>query len=460
MRSAQDLLTSYGCSPCNAASSSYGSSSWSPYALSLEAMITAFVSGLRRAASSSAHVPRMLVSSVEMGFRFATPTIACAARWKTVSISYSPSERSSTSWSRTSPRTTVTLFSRPVPSSVLRGTQSRTSAVTLAPSSTSRRTSQPPSSPVAPVTNTGRSCQCEFFFAFISKSSRAASRRPTGIRDCGGREAYPSAARTLRVGRRATVPRRRAARRRGFEVGEVAKLIHRLPDPFVSKGAQLSLGGEPLERLLFPERIVAVDVVQNLWFEHEESAVDPAFARLVLLGERAHFIALQLEAAESRGRAHGRDRRQLAVRLVECDQFADVHVAHAVAVRDPERFRADPVLPLPEAAAGLCIETGIDEVDGPVLAALAVRDRVAVRQVDGEVARHRAVREKVRPHHLGLVPEGEHELVEPVRGVEVHDVPEDRPAADFDHRLWASGGLLRQPRAEPTGQDHNLHRAS
>ena len=58
----------------------------------------------------------------------------------------------------------VTLFSSSVPSSVLRGTQSRTSAVTLAPSSTSRRTSQPPSRPVAPVTNTGRSCQCELFF--------------------------------------------------------------------------------------------------------------------------------------------------------------------------------------------------------------------------------------------------------------------------------------------------------
>ena len=48
----------------------------------------------------------MLVSSVETGLRLATPTVVCAARWKTVAISYSPSARSSASWSRTSPRTT------------------------------------------------------------------------------------------------------------------------------------------------------------------------------------------------------------------------------------------------------------------------------------------------------------------------------------------------------------------
>ena len=40
--------------------------------------------GLRRHASSSAQVPRMFVSSVETGFRFATPTVVCAARWSTV----------------------------------------------------------------------------------------------------------------------------------------------------------------------------------------------------------------------------------------------------------------------------------------------------------------------------------------------------------------------------------------
>ncbi len=39
-------------------------------------------------------MPRMLVSSVETGLRLATPTVACAARCRTVTISYSPRARS------------------------------------------------------------------------------------------------------------------------------------------------------------------------------------------------------------------------------------------------------------------------------------------------------------------------------------------------------------------------------
>ena len=61
--------------------SSYGSVSQSPYALSLDATTIDFTFGLRRAASSSAHVPlAMFDSNVDTGLRFAMPTMVCAAR--------------------------------------------------------------------------------------------------------------------------------------------------------------------------------------------------------------------------------------------------------------------------------------------------------------------------------------------------------------------------------------------
>ena len=94
IRSAQDLLTSYGWRPLSGVSSSYGSVGQSPYALSDDAHTTCFTDGLLRHASSSAHVPRMFVSSVETGLRLAIVTIVCAARWMTVSASYSPMTRS------------------------------------------------------------------------------------------------------------------------------------------------------------------------------------------------------------------------------------------------------------------------------------------------------------------------------------------------------------------------------
>jgi hypothetical protein len=40
----------------------------------------------------------------------------------------------------------------------------------------------------------------------------------------------------------------------------------------------------------------------------------------------------------------------------------------------------------------------------------------------------------------------------------VHDVPENRPAADFDHRLWLQHGFFGEARSEATSQNDGLHK--
>src|SRR4051794_36637790 len=72
IRSPHALPTSYGSTACSGVASVYGNSSCGPYALSEDATMTARIVGLRRAASSSDHVPRTLVSYVSTGLRFAT----------------------------------------------------------------------------------------------------------------------------------------------------------------------------------------------------------------------------------------------------------------------------------------------------------------------------------------------------------------------------------------------------
>ena len=42
-------------------------------------------------------------------------------------------------------------------------------------------------------------------------------------------------------------------------------------------------------------------------------------------------------------------------------------------------------------------------------------------------------------------------------GIELHDVPEEGPAADLDHRLGPDVGFLRESAAETAGQYHRLH---
>lgn len=59
--------------------------------------------------------------------------------------------------------------------------------------------------------------------------------------------------------------------------------------------------------------------------------------------------------------------------------------------------------------------------------------------------------------HVAPVPAADHEVVDPVRRVQLHDVPEDRPAADLDHRLGAGAGLLADASAQAAGEDDRLH---
>ena len=109
------------------------------------------------------------------------------------------------------------------------------------------------------------------------------------------------------------------------------------------------------------------------------------------------------------------------------------------------------------AAAGERVETGVDQVDGPALLVAAAPLHGSGGEIDLEVARHVGELQEEALHHLGLVAERHHEFLEPVGGVELHDVPEHRVRADPDHRLGHADGLLAEPGAEAAGKDDHLH---
>src|SRR5262249_28986124 len=57
---------------------------------------------------------------------------------------------------------------------------------------------------------------------------------------------------------------------------------------------------------------------------------------------------------------------------------------------------------------------------------------------------------------VALVSEADDEVMQAVRRVDLHDVPQDRPAADLDHGLGLHHGLLAQPRAKSARENHDL----
>ena len=240
----------------------------------------------------------MFVSKVETGLRLAMPTIVCAARWKTVSISYSPSTRSTTA-----PVADVAADDRsrdsrsPLRTSSDCGTQSRTRQTTSAPASTRRRTSQPPTSPVAPVTSVGRSRQNDVLTTSVHGASPASQS--------------------------------------SLEQALVAQGVHALPEALVPIAPTAAVPPPALERVGLEAGVVAVEVVEQGRLEDEEAAVDPALADLRLLGELGDQIAVEHQAAEPRRRTDGGHRRELPVGAMEGEQRAEVDVGDAVAVGQP-----------------------------------------------------------------------------------------------------------------------------
>jgi hypothetical protein len=58
---------------------------------------------------------------------------------------------------------------------------------------------------------------------------------------------------------------------------------------------------------------------------------------------------------------------------------------------------------------------------------------------------------------VAAVAQTEHEVIETRRRVALHDVPEDRPASDLDHRLRSDGRLLAETGAMAACEDDDLH---
>ena len=102
----------------------------------------------------------------------------------------------------------------------------------------------------------------------------------------------------------------------------------------------------------------------------------------------------------------------------------------------------------------------VDERDAPVgdvACQRARRPRAAVREHE-VVGERLVVVEEVLLDALALVAEAEDEVVVAPRRVVLHDVPEDRPVADRDHRLRDPLRLLAHPHAETAAEDDDLHR--
>ena len=66
---------------------------------------------------------------------------------------------------------------------------------------------------------------------------------------------------------------------------------------------------------------------------------------------------------------------------------------------------------------------------------------------------------KVFFNHVALVAQADHEVVDSVMGIDLHDVPQNGLAADFDHRFRAQVRFFTDAGAKAPGEDDSFHDA-
>ncbi len=209
---------------------------------------------------------------------------------------------------------------------------------------------------------------------------------------------------------------------------------------------------------MFEHHHVAVDVVEHLRLQHEERAVDPAFGGLGFFLEGGHLVAVEAHMAVARRGPHRGDRRELAVAAVEGDQLVDVDIRHPVAPGQHEGLVAEPGFQPLDPAPGQGFIAGFDEVHRPVrdLRRLAPA-HPAAPGLDRQISRQRAELGEVSLDVVALVSQRDHEFVEAVMGIDLHDVPQDRASADLDHRLGTDDGFFNQTRSLAPRENCHFH---
>ena len=214
---------------------------------------------------------------------------------------------------------------------------------------------------------------------------------------------------------------------------------------------QLAIARQRFQRLAFPYRVVVVDVAQNARFQYEETTIDPGAIPLGLLGEAGDAAAFDVKCAEAAWRLHRAHGRQGGAFAMEGELRGDIDVRQTVAVGKAERIVVEEFSRSLETATRLRVFAGIDKGHAPRFRVLVVHLHFITGEVESNVRGMQEVVGEVLLHHVALVAQADHEVVDAKMRIELEDVPQHRLAADFDHRFGAERGFLAYSGAEAAG---------
>ena len=89
-----------------------------------------------------------------------------------------------------------------------------------------------------------------------------------------------------------------------------------------------------------------------------------------------------------------------------------------------------------------------------------VHFHAVVGHVKGDIRHVQEVVGEILLDHIALVTQADDEVVDAVRSVHLHDVPEDGSPADLDHRLGTQVRFFRDAGTQATREQYGFHMGS
>src|SRR5439155_18961211 len=104
-------------------------------------------------------------------------------------------------------------------------------------------------------------------------------------------------------------------------------------------------------------------------------------------------------------------------------------------------------------------EAGVGKRNAKILLLMepVVLDGRFLSEADGEIVVHRLIVQEIFLDHISPVSKAQNEITKAVMRVQLHDVPQDRAAADLNQRLRTELSFFTQARPETAAQGNYFH---
>src|SRR5688572_27415549 len=142
-----------------------------------------------------------------------------------------------------------------------------------------------------------------------------------------------------------------------------------------------------------------------------------------------------VERTETAWRLNGGNRGKALLRAMKLHEGADIHIRDTVAVSEAKGIAVQKMTYAPQTPARGRGLASVHQRYLPRFGAVLKHLHSIAADVERHIGHVQVVIGKVLLEHVTLVAAADDEVTQTMTGIDLHDVPQDGPPADFNHRF-------------------------